>query len=459
MNARGLIVWRSKAALFFAIVLIGCALRLGNGVARYQNSFSRTGADFVTLWQSDALEHVLIAKSLIEDGAYRVGHSSPELDGREVRWGEHDALFKAPLYQYFLAAVFAVSGFSFALFLPLQALIGGIASGFAALAALEMFHRWRIAAFSGLAAAGHPVLVNAAAQPYNENVFVALLFASLWGFARWLNDPRLRWAVTSGALGGLAVLCRETAAPLLVAVATYALIARPAGARRSFTAAFAVIAVAALVVAPWSLRNYVRTGRVIPVAVITGTALSIGNNECLAAEPLLTWYWAEGPCESLNAKRQLLIAPYPVDEWDNRVIRNSINAGLAAQFITERPMDYLKLSLKRAWTVLLPFHPWQSLGTINRIALSAYWLVILPAGVIGLVASLRKARGPAVLLGLCIGAVIVPQILVYFSPDMRYRIVADLLFAVFAGHVYAQVIRHALRGPAHRVVEPSSPSI
>ena len=154
MNTRGLIVWRSKTALFFAILLIGCALRLGNGVARYQDSFSRTGADFITLWQSDALEHVLIAKSLIEDGAYRVGHSPPELEGRYARWGDSDALFKAPLYQYFLAAVFAVSGFSFALFLPLQALIGGIASGFAALAALELFHRWRIAAFSGLAAAG-----------------------------------------------------------------------------------------------------------------------------------------------------------------------------------------------------------------------------------------------------------------------------------------------------------------
>jgi hypothetical protein len=198
---------------------------------------------------------------------------------------------------------------------------------------------------------------------------------------------------------------------------------------------------------------------VIPVAAITGTALSLGNNECLAAEPMLTWYWAEGPCEPLNAQRQRLIAPYPADEWDDSVIRNSINAGLAAQFITERPIDYLKLSLKRAWTVLLPYHPWQPLGTISRIALSAYWLAIIPAGVIGLLASLRNARGPAVLLALCIGAVVVPQILVYFSPDMRYRIVADLLFAVFAGQVYARVIRHALRVPAPTVLEPSSRSI
>jgi hypothetical protein len=39
---------------------------------------------------------------------------------------------------------------------------------------------------------------------------------------------------------------------------------------------------------------------------------------------------------------------------------------------------------------------------------------------------------------LLVGAVIVPQVLIYFSPDMRYRMPADLLLACFAGYVVAR---------------------
>ena len=459
MDGRGSQWWRSRWALFLALVLVGGLLRVGYGVARHQDALSRTGADFIALWDFDALEHVLIARSLLQEGAYRVGPETPDLVGKNVRHGEHDALFKAPLYQYFLAGVFALSGFSLVLLLPLQALIGGIASGLAALAALEVFRSWRVAAFAGLAAAGNPLLVNTASQPYNETVFAALLLGALWAFVVWLRTPRMRWVVAAGVLSGLAILCRESAAPLLAVMAAYAMAVRPAGARRSVAAAGVMIGIAALTVAPWSARNVMRAGTMMPVASITGTALSLGNNECLAAEPLLTWYWAEEPCLPLNAKRQQLISRFPEEEWDNRVIRNSINAGLAKQFITERPFDYLKLTAQRAWTMGLPFHPRQEIGTVQRAALLLYWVAVVPAGLLGIFLYIRVARGPAILLLLLIGAVVVPQVLVYFSPDMRYRFFADLLLAGFAGWVYVSAIERVAGkrvARAHRAVPAAS---
>ena len=171
--------WRSRRVLFVGLLLVGSLLRLGYGIARHHDSFGLTGRDFIARWDYDALEHVLIARSLIENGAYRVDG----FEGREtIRSGPHDALFKAPLYQYLLAGIFAISGFNFAVFFPLQSLVGGAASGLAGLVALDQSGRRDVAVFTGLAAAGHPILVNAASQPYNENVFLALMLASIWTF-------------------------------------------------------------------------------------------------------------------------------------------------------------------------------------------------------------------------------------------------------------------------------------
>ena len=444
----------SRSALFLAIVVFACLVRLGYGAVRFQGSLDLTGQAFIHAWRYDALEHVLIAKSLIEEGAYRLGPPPPELESVPIRWSTHDALFKAPLYQYFLAGVFALSGFNFALFFPLQALIGGIASGLVALIALEAFGSRRVALLAGAAAAVHPVLVHTASQPYNENLFLALLAGSVWAFARWLRSPRIGWALACGAIGGLAILCRESAIPVVAAMAAWAVAIRPAGARPSMAGACALIVSAAAIVAPWTARNFVRTGRVIPVASVTGTVLSLGNNGCLADEPLFRWYWAEGPCVPLNAVRDRLIARYPEADRDDTVIRNGINADLAIQFIRDRPRDYARLTLRRAWTIGLPFHPWQQLSTVQRSALTAYWLLVVPLGLLGLVSTVRSSRlAPAEhgafrlpgLLALLVAAVIVPQILMYFSPDMRHRILADLLLGCFAAHVYVRVVDGALR--------------
>ena len=429
--------WRSPLILFLGVVLVGCCLRLTYGIARYHDDVFRTGHDFVLLWDHDALEHVLIARSLLEEGAYRVGEP---IAGKWIRFGPHDALFKAPLYQYFLASVFAVSGFSFAVFFPLQALIGGFAAGLAALVTLELLGRWRVAAFTGLAAAAHPILVNSASQPYNENLFVALIFGSIWAFVRWVKAPRAAWALAAGVMGSLAILCRESALPLLLAMVAYALVAKPAGTRKSIAAACVMVVVATVMIAPWSVRNFLRTGAVVPVSAISGTALAMGNNECLAVKPLLSWYWADGPCEPLNAKRAQIFARLPAERFLDRVVRNGVNAQLAVQFITERPIDYLKLSIQRLWTALLPFHPQHSDGTRQRLVMFAYWLAVIPAGLVGLIVHRDGSTGRRLLLTL-LGGIFLPSMLVYISEDMRHRIPADLLLASFAGCAYANVLQ------------------
>src|SRR5687768_276266 len=108
----------SPRAIFLVLLILGTATRLGYGVARYHDSLAASEEDFISRWDHDALEHILIAKSLIDAAEYRVAPVAG-LESKHVRSVGHDASFKAPLYQVFLAGVFAISGHNFLLFFPL----------------------------------------------------------------------------------------------------------------------------------------------------------------------------------------------------------------------------------------------------------------------------------------------------------------------------------------------------
>ena len=427
----------SARTIFVVLFILGSGVRLGYGVTRYHDSLSITGHDFMSRWDHDALEHVLIAKSLIDSGEYRVA-AVPGLDTKQVRSVGHDASFKAPLYQVFLAGVFGISGYNFLLFFPLQAAIGGILSGLAGLVALRTFHRGYVALFAGTAAAMHPVLVNAASQPYNENLYLALLFGAIWLFVQWRREPRLRWAMLCGAVGGVAILCRESAGFLLLALSALGVIAPPTTRRESIAAAAAILAVAGVIVAPWLLRNYVTYGK---PSISSGTAhvLGIGNNACLAAEPLRQVYWAEDACPVTDALRAPLIAALPPDQQGNAAVTERLDGDLGMAFITANPDDYLKLSARRAWSVFLPFHPRQQIGRVQRAGLLLFWLVVIPAGIAGVCVSARTAEPNAVMLAVLVVLTTLPLVLIYFSPDGRHRLPADLLLACFAGHLYVQL--------------------
>ena len=103
-----------RRRMFVWLLLLGFVFRIGYGVVRYRSTLHTTGPTFINLWNHDAYYHVLIAKALLTGKGYVVDDTS----GRLVRYAGQPALFKAPFYEFFLAGIFAVSGFSFKLFFP-----------------------------------------------------------------------------------------------------------------------------------------------------------------------------------------------------------------------------------------------------------------------------------------------------------------------------------------------------
>lgn len=427
--------------IFWFLFILGISLRLGYGVVRYRASLvSLNGTAFVGSWDHDALYHVLIAKAILSGEGYIVDAASL---GRQLRYAGQDAVFKAPLYEYFLAGVFAISGYSFKLFFPLQALLGGVTSGWVGLIGLRAFRSERVGWIAGFLAAAQPLLVNSASQPYNEEVFYFFYVASILTFLVWLDTRNPKWILLCGISSGLCMLTRENASVLLAAMAIALFIAE----RRTLDKwrAFAlIVALTVATVAPWTLRNYFRFGVFVPVASIVGSDFTEGNNDCVASEPISMPYWAEGPCPSLGKERAALMETYhfgPRVPLATRI--DIVSRFIAVRFVKQHPGSYTKLVIRRLWTTLLPFNPRGNQRSHEKLVLFLYWLVLFPAGSAGIFLAAKHIDPAKLFLAALVLINLLSIMAVLYWSDLRFRISLELPLTCFAAYTY-DILGHLL---------------
>lgn len=423
------------------LVILGFGLRIGYGVVRYRSALTNlSGSAFINAWNADALCHVLIAEALLSGKGYIVD-AAPLTSGRKVRYAGQEALFKAPLYEFFLAGTFAISGFSFKLFFPLQALFGGLSAGLIGLIALRVFRRPGAAWFAGVAAGAHPILVNSASQPYNEDLFFFFFAVAIWAFLVWFHTQRIRWAILCGVMIGFCMLTRENGVLLLAAMGAVMLVAAPRTLRTWM--GYGIIALVTVsVVIPWTIRNYVRFGIFVPVASIVGEDLVEGNNLCVASESVLVPYWAEGPCPWVDEQRRVGSEAETANSRVPTAVRSDrLSRRIAVQFISDHPAAYAKLMFRRFWTTLLPYDPRGSQHRQERIVLSLYWLLVFPAGLLGMVVALMRIESGRLLLGVLVVLNLLSIAAVLYWSDLRFRVGIDLPLGCFAGWAYAEIFR------------------
>jgi 4-amino-4-deoxy-L-arabinose transferase-like glycosyltransferase len=432
--------------LFVVLVILGFGLRIGYGLARYRGNITHlSGGAFVAAWSNDALVHVLIAEALLSGKGYVVD-DSPVAFEKHIPYIGQEALFKAPLYEFFLAAVFAISGFSFKLFFPLQALFGGLLTGLIGLITLHVFRRPAAAWFAGVATGVHPILVNSASQPYNEDLFFVLFAAAILAFLIWLENRRMRWAFLCGVMVGLCTLTRENGTILLVAMgAVLFLVARRT--TKAWIGYGLIILTAVAVVAPWTIRNYVRFGVFVPVASIVGVDFTEGNNECVASEGIFVPYWAEGPCHSAAEQARAQPGAAALDPRIPAAVRHDhVSRRIAAQFVLAHPGAYAKLAIRRFWTTLLPYNPRANQRLQERFVLFLYWLLVFPAGIVGMIVGIRRTEPGRLFLGLLIVLNLLSIMAILYWSDLRFRVGIDLLLSCFAGWLYSGFLYQRIFG-------------
>jgi 4-amino-4-deoxy-L-arabinose transferase-like glycosyltransferase len=230
-----------------------------------------------------------LARSVALTGAY------PKVDSAH---GPRPTSFRPPGYPYALGGVYRVTGTADA---PdperwltarrVQAVLGTVTVGLLGLLGWSLLGRTVGLLAMGLAALYPPLLLVEGAL-ISEGLFVAFVLGAVLAAVRHRRSRHaLRWAVLAGALAGLATLTRTNAPVLLLPLALAVWTARPRLSARALAAPAALVAAAALCVVPWTVRNWVVTGELIPLATQTGPALAGTFNEAARLDRKDPWAW------------------------------------------------------------------------------------------------------------------------------------------------------------------------
>jgi 4-amino-4-deoxy-L-arabinose transferase-like glycosyltransferase len=182
---------------------------------------------------------------------------------------------RPPAYPVALGAVYAVDE-SRTLARLVQAVVGTITVGLVGLVALLALRRRRVALTAMALAAVWPPFWLIGGALLSEVLFVPLTLGAVAAALRFRDRPRLRWAVLAGVLIGLAGLTRANGLVLALPVAVAIGTAAQGAALRPVVA---LLAAAILTLAPWTIRNAVEFGALVPVATEDGFTLAGTYND------------------------------------------------------------------------------------------------------------------------------------------------------------------------------------
>lgn len=191
-----------------------------------------------------------------------------------------DAFFRGPLYPYFLALLYKVSGNSIAFAIFVQHVIGSLTAGMIYLTAREYFSR-TVALVAGVTTALYWVLVYMEGDLLVETTFIFFNTLSLLLFTMGMRRHRM-WMFGAGGLAlGLATITRPSVMVFfpVVPLAIYlAARRRPAGTRGWVTRTVVAALACAIPIMPVMIRNYRVSKTIVPVGASGGVNFFIGNN-------------------------------------------------------------------------------------------------------------------------------------------------------------------------------------
>ncbi len=184
---------------------------------------------------------------------------------------------RPPLTPFALAAVYAIVGPHLLAGQLLLAAIGALVPVAVYWLGRDLF--WSdVGILAGVLATVYPFFVFLAAVPLTENLAIPLYCFLALALVRGATAGDWRYAVASGCLLGLATLNRPQILGFLPLLVPLVAVAWGSALREKLRNLALMVGCAAVIVAPWSVRNYVVFHRSIPVSLQAGSALYQGNN-------------------------------------------------------------------------------------------------------------------------------------------------------------------------------------
>jgi 4-amino-4-deoxy-L-arabinose transferase-like glycosyltransferase len=407
---------RAIRPLIASALLTGLVLRLAFGLGYWVDK----------PLTHDEREYLLLAQNVASGRGFQ--YLLP--DGSPAP-GEHFG--RAPLYPLFLAGVMRATGEGLsmqgsavdAVLTPSPALLWAIRISQAGLSALTI---WVIAllamrsagpsaaTIAAWLAAIYPPLVWTPAYVLSETLYGALALgcAAVIDSAMRRQRPvpaggpgsahRFQAAglLVAGVLAGLAVLTRPVMVLFLGCAAPWLWWKRGLAAAASFLLA------SALVVAPWTLRNFGEHGRFVLVASEGGITFWTGNHPLAIGEGDLA---ANLDIKRANVEFRAAHPGLSPEQLEPLYYRD------AFAWIASNPGRFALLIARKAFYTVVPIGPsYRSHSALYLWASVVAYLAVLPFGVLGLV---RRFAAPQALLLLAASSVLAGLI---FFPQERFRI-------------------------------------
>jgi 4-amino-4-deoxy-L-arabinose transferase-like glycosyltransferase len=285
-----------------------------------------------------------------------------------------------------------------------------------------------LALVAGALAVVHPGLIVYAVHKLHPLSFDALLLSlSVLSVMRLVPASGLGSHVWAGLVLGLATLSRATVALFaLPAVTWLGWIAPKSGRRRAAAGIVLFLGTAALIVLPWTARNYLVLHRFVFVTTDTAELFWRGNNPLATGSALLL----DGRPVFAGAPEDFRRAVLAHDELG----QVDLFRETAGAYLRERPGEFI-VGVMRKWVSFWWFPATAGLYYPERWLLlyRVFYAVLLAGAILGIPAAWcqadRSGRQRVLLVLMMLGCISVAQSLFYV--DVRHRWGVEPLLGIF----------------------------
>jgi 4-amino-4-deoxy-L-arabinose transferase-like glycosyltransferase len=374
-------------------------------------------AGFATVRFGDARAYLYAAGELAREGRYPLS--------------TEPFYFRAPGYPVFLAVATLGRPDSVPRAKVATAVVGSFAAPLLAILSVRIFRRRAVALATGAAAALHPAFLWHSADIQSEPLFTTLLLAAGLLLLVAADRPSTTLALLAGALLALAALTRASALALAPFLAAPLFDRRYPFRARAHLAGAAVLGFA-LTLAPWTARNALVFGDLVPVNDAAGNAFYQGNSdwavrffEVRSRDEYLRW--VDAMHRDMARQTEELRAA-------GRTSPSERSRFFVSRAIAERradPAGWLRLFVRKSWEWLRPYPtPWfWRPGIVATVGV--FYVVLFAAAVVGLVSGPRPGVRAFALALLAVSMAAHVLLLVVWRYRVPYWDPVLLLYGVF----------------------------
>lgn len=371
------------------------------------------------VYASDAKHYASLAESVAEGKGYR-------LDGRLTSW-------RPPLYPFMVAGIMKLVPnplFATRLF---QCLLGGLTC-----LPVYLLGRRFGGSMTGLLAAGGCAisyeLFSLNAYVMTETVFTFLFLAVVAVLVEFQHRPGAGTALLAGVVLGLSILARPLFLLFPVALLPWMLWAargrEPSG--RGIVYACLLLAAAALVVSPWTVRNTRVHSAFVPVTTDTGKMV-YGSNSPSATGGTGGWY-SRGVDYTVPVELE--------GGGEAESSRRLVKAGL--EYMVSHPGRTMSLIPRKLWNM---WRPWMAgAGRISTLLAGVFYVAVMALAVTAIVLNRRRWLEWSLVYLVLLYVIALHSLLM---STVRYRYSVMPLLILLAASGLAQVLDSRARRSAH----------